>query len=674
MSRNIDENVIEDDEALAAREQEISAQQKRNQETAAKKEAAISPLLAELGGDSPQNRAIAEGMQRQGISSTKDIGIRTVQQYTPGAEGNDATAGYEGYYTDVPEYYNKTTDQKINPERFGIIQNGQAGVKGGDIFFHLNADKNGNVNFQPQWSPRSHGFLRDNPVGKAIMAIGKIIPSPVQPFFVAAGAADALAHGKPLQALAAAIPYGLQEIASASNLAELAGNPDFVSTAKSAAGKIAEAAGAPSAYADAIGKAGVAALKTGITGGDVGKAVLSSGLGSLGGGDLLKSAGDFSKGIAGFDVGDTSEFSADALNDLNNQDLIDTRVDENGLGGFSFDTRADENGIGSPESSSTTLDTVTIRPKPGDYDEEDLYAPLELPPGAEPDETKPEEQYLLNPSEEPEKVLPTGPVPPIFPPKVPSTPPKPPSKPPQKPKADLSGLLSLLAVGTALNQPKIDAKFENFKSPTDLTGGYKFDWNAKPFDNPKDGVAYSQEYYGPHWNKPMAEGGITALPFAPTMNDGGVKAQEISHDDVTNQVIQHLRGGGHVMDDKTHSAVKYLASKGEPVHHIVGFMKHRMAAGGITSLGSYSDGGHLLKGPGDGMSDDIPATIADKQPARLANEEFVIPADVVSHLGNGSSESGAKVLYDMMAKVRKARTGNPKQGKQIDAHKFMPKV
>jgi hypothetical protein len=252
-------------------------------------------------------------------------------------------------------------------------------------------------------------------------------------------------------------------------------------------------------------------------------------------------------------------------------------------------------------------------------------------------------------------------VPPIFPPKAPST--------PAKPKPNLSGLLSLLALGTSLNQPKINAQFQNFQSPTDLKGGYDFNWNAKDFNKPEGGVAYSQPYYGQHWNKPMAEGGITALPFTPTMNDGGVKAQELSHDDVTNQVIQHLRGGGHVMDDKTHSEIKYLASKGEPVHHIVGFMNHRMAGGGITShsLGSYSDGGHLLKGPGDGMSDDIPATIADKQPARLANEEFVIPADVVSHLGNGSSESGAKVLYDMMAKVRKARTGNPKQGKQIDA-------
>ena len=94
---------------------------------------------------------------------------------------------------------------------------------------------------------------------------------------------------------------------------------------------------------------------------------------------------------------------------------------------------------------------------------------------------------------------------------------------------------------------------------------------------------------------------------------------------------------------------------------------------GIASLGSYSDGGQLLKGPGDGMSDHIPATIGGKQPARLADGEFVIPADVVSHLGNGSTDAGAKHLYKMMDKIRKARTGNPKQGKQINASKFLPR-
>ena len=98
------------------------------------------------------------------------------------------------------------------------------------------------------------------------------------------------------------------------------------------------------------------------------------------------------------------------------------------------------------------------------------------------------------------------------------------------------------------------------------------------------------------------------------------------------------------------------------------------AVGGIADLGGYSDyarGGRMLKGPGDGMSDDIPATIAGKQPARLANEEFVIPADVVSHLGNGSSEAGAKQLYKMMDRIRKARTGTKKQGKQINPEKYL---
>lgn len=82
--------------------------------------------------------------------------------------------------------------------------------------------------------------------------------------------------------------------------------------------------------------------------------------------------------------------------------------------------------------------------------------------------------------------------------------------------------------------------------------------------------------------------------------------------------------------------------------------------------------GGYLDGPGDGMSDDIHATIEGKQPARLADGEFVVPADVVSHLGNGSTKAGAKHLYAMMDKVRHARTGTKKQGKQIKADKYLP--
>lgn len=93
-----------------------------------------------------------------------------------------------------------------------------------------------------------------------------------------------------------------------------------------------------------------------------------------------------------------------------------------------------------------------------------------------------------------------------------------------------------------------------------------------------------------------------------------------------------------------------------------------MADGGVAG---YAKGGYL-DGPGDGMSDSIPATIEGKQPARLADGEFVIPADVVSHLGNGSTKAGSQRLYGMLDKVRKARTGTKKQGKQINPNKFMP--
>jgi hypothetical protein len=97
--------------------------------------------------------------------------------------------------------------------------------------------------------------------------------------------------------------------------------------------------------------------------------------------------------------------------------------------------------------------------------------------------------------------------------------------------------------------------------------------------------------------------------------------------------------------------------------------------GGISSLGSYSDGGQLLKGPGDGVSDSIPAQIGAKQPARLATNEFVVPARIVSELGNGSTDAGAKQLYAMMDRVQKARKKSIGKGKvAVDskAHKLLP--
>ena len=107
-----------------------------------------------------------------------------------------------------------------------------------------------------------------------------------------------------------------------------------------------------------------------------------------------------------------------------------------------------------------------------------------------------------------------------------------------------------------------------------------------------------------------------------------------------------------------------------------GGMAGYAVGGGLGSLGSYSDGGRLLKGPGDGVSDSIPATIGRKQqPARLADGEFVIPARIVSELGNGSTDAGAKKLYAMMDRVQRARgktTGRNKVAANSRSDKYLP--
>jgi hypothetical protein len=105
----------------------------------------------------------------------------------------------------------------------------------------------------------------------------------------------------------------------------------------------------------------------------------------------------------------------------------------------------------------------------------------------------------------------------------------------------------------------------------------------------------------------------------------------------------------------------------------------QQATGGISdaryNLGGYSDGGRLLRGPGDGVSDSIPAVIGKKQPARLADGEFVVPARIVSELGNGSTEAGARKLYAMLDRVqasRKHTVGKGKVAKNNRADKYLP--
>jgi hypothetical protein len=118
--------------------------------------------------------------------------------------------------------------------------------------------------------------------------------------------------------------------------------------------------------------------------------------------------------------------------------------------------------------------------------------------------------------------------------------------------------------------------------------------------------------------------------------------------------------------------LKYNRDTGEYTVRATG--EKYAAGGGIAGLkpNEYKAGGRYLSGPGDGMSDNIKANIDGQQEARLADGEFVIPADVVSHIGNGSSNAGAKKLHAMMNRIRRARTGNPKQGKQIKPEKYLP--
>lgn len=162
----------------------------------------------------------------------------------------------------------------------------------------------------------------------------------------------------------------------------------------------------------------------------------------------------------------------------------------------------------------------------------------------------------------------------------------------------------------------------------------------------------------------MASGGTTKLP----KGDAGVYKDTdptTARQDAFTAALTRLSG----MQKKANiKGLPVLKAAAQPLGNI-----EEAARGGVmSSLGSYSDGGRMLKGPGDGMSDSIPATIGGKQPARLADGEFVVPADVVSHLGNGSTDAGAKKLYTMMDRIRKARTGKKKQAPAVKTNKYMP--
>jgi len=188
--------------------------------------------------------------------------------------------------------------------------------------------------------------------------------------------------------------------------------------------------------------------------------------------------------------------------------------------------------------------------------------------------------------------------------------------------------------------------------------------------------------YKPRFLSAGKDGTVTESSTNPNApKAGGAKAAELTKA----KTIDIVDSSGN--NTETYTAVlqedgTYLAGNGKrydvngkQIAAGGGMMGYAMG-GGLGSLGSYSDGGRLLKGPGDGVSDSIPATIGAKnQPARLADGEFVIPARIVSELGNGSTDAGAKKLYAMMDRVQRARgktTGKNKVAANSRADKYLP--
>jgi hypothetical protein len=152
-----------------------------------------------------------------------------------------------------------------------------------------------------------------------------------------------------------------------------------------------------------------------------------------------------------------------------------------------------------------------------------------------------------------------------------------------------------------------------------------------------------------------ANGGITSLtsPDPAMMQTGAAKVNFMGEDAYpTSQQKLNFYASPTQMPT---SAQQAMASYEPNTNPLTGEISKHFATGGIADLGHYSDGGNLTRGPGDGVSDDIPATIAGKQPARLADGEFVVPARAVSELGNGSTEAGAKRLYAMVDQIQNKR-------------------
>ena len=163
--------------------------------------------------------------------------------------------------------------------------------------------------------------------------------------------------------------------------------------------------------------------------------------------------------------------------------------------------------------------------------------------------------------------------------------------------------------------------------------------------------------------------GVIGIPNA----DGTFTGTDGKKYDASGKLIDTTVSSGSSSTNSSGGGGATGDAKGGVIYAAMGGQMY--SSGGIGTLGSYSDGGRLLRGPGDGVSDSIPATIGSGQPARLADGEFVVPARIVSELGNGSTEAGARQLYKMMDRVQNARrktVGSNKVATNTRAGKYLP--
>jgi hypothetical protein len=226
---------------------------------------------------------------------------------------------------------------------------------------------------------------------------------------------------------------------------------------------------------------------------------------------------------------------------------------------------------------------------------------------------------------------------------------------------------------------------QTFASGGETTGEYRYSYDprtmqytqlaAPRYVNPKDGLlvgANAGSWAGPRLGPAMGKGAYEQTPANPAVT-GGIAQPTIA----PTMPAQPIYTPPPVPAYQTPEQQLGLES-------FYPMMEQRLAVlgaqgyadgGDVHNLGGYSDGGRLLKGPGDGVSDSIPAVIGERQPARLADGEFVIPARIVSELGNGSTEAGARKLYKMMDRVQHARKktmGEKKVAVDSRAEKLLP--